>query len=971
MIKQLLLASAYFAAGWLGLQIPSIGTHITLVWLPTGIAVAALLLWGRGVWPGVYLGAFLVNLAIGSAWPLAASIAIGNTLGPLLTATWLKRVGFQTSFARQKDVALFISGAMIGMMVSASGGVMSLYFAGLLPVDFIASAWFTWWMGDAIGVLLAAPIVLSLGKKRFVHPIIKYHKEFVLWILVATPTAWFAFVHDYHGGSQTLPLAYLTLPMLAWAALRFGNTGATLSGLAFSVVAAWATATGHGAFYMEDTHVSLFLIWSYMATIVLTGLLITAMQAERWQVVQTLHESEAKLRGLYELSPLGIVLTDMDGKFIEFNQAFQDICGYSTEELHTLDYWELTPRKYEADEARQLASLQRIGCYGPYEKEYIHKDGHLIPLRLNGMVITASDGKQQIWSIVEDITISKRSALALRRENEKNQALLRNASDGIHILDMKGNILEVSDSFCTMLGYRREEMAGMNVTRWDVQFPVAEIEPTIKQQYDKQARSEFTTKHKRKDGHSFDVEISGFPLELDGKPVMFYSSRDVTDRLKAEDEIKHLAFYDTLTNLPNRRLLTDRLSQAIATSARSGRKGALLFIDLDNFKTLNDTLGHDQGDLLLQQVAQRLAGCVRQGDTVARFGGDEFVVMLVDLSENMDEAATVTKNVGEKILATLNQSYQLDEHVHHSTSSIGATLFDGHQHPIEELLKHADMAMYKAKEAGRNVMRFFDLGMQSAVTVRAALENDLRYSIPNHEFILYYQPQVDRDGRMTGAEALVRWLHPQRGMVPPDEFIHVAEETGLILPLGKWILETACAQLALWAKQPELAHLTLAVNISVRQFQHEDFVEQVLAVIDQAGIDPNKLKLEITESIILDNVEDIITKMDVLKNHGVGFSLDDFGTGYSSLSYLKRLPLDQLKIDKSFVRDVFTDTNDAAIARTIVSLAHGLELSVIAEGVETNAQQNFLANAGCFSYQGYLFSRPLPVAEFELFMKQQ
>jgi diguanylate cyclase (GGDEF)-like protein len=442
---------------------------------------------------------------------------------------------------------------------------------------------------------------------------------------------------------------------------------------------------------------------------------------------------------------------------------------------------------------------------------------------------------------------------------------------------------------------------------------------------------------------------------------------DISQRKAAESEINHLAFYDFVTQLPNRRLLTDRLLQARSSGTRSGHRGALLFIDLDNFKTLNDTLGHDMGDLLLAQVAQRLLGCVREEDTVARFGGDEFMVMLDGLSDNPADAARHAKGVGEKIMALLGQPFLLDDHKYHSTSSIGITLFCGQKESADDLLKQADLAMYQAKEAGRNTMRFFDLDMQAVVTARSVLEIDLRQSLEQKEFILYYQAQVDCHGGVTGAEALVRWQHPRRGFVSPGDFIPLAEETGLILPLGQWVLETACAQLVAWSKQPPLAHLTLAVNISARQFRQPDFAQQVLAVIDQTGVDSQKLKLELTESLLLNDLEDIIAKMTTLKTRGVSFSLDDFGTGYSSLAYLKRLPLDQLKIDQSFVRDILSDPNDAAIARTIVALGNSLGLSVIAEGVETEDQKKCLARVGCQAYQGYLFSRPLPPAGFEAF----
>ena len=444
--------------------------------------------------------------------------------------------------------------------------------------------------------------------------------------------------------------------------------------------------------------------------------------------------------------------------------------------------------------------------------------------------------------------------------------------------------------------------------------------------------------------------------------------RDMTARKLAEDEIRHLAFEDPLTHLPNRLLLLDRLQQALASSARSNRLGALLLIDLDNFKTLNDTLGHDKGDLLLQQVGQRLAGCSREGDTVARLGGDEFVVLFEDLSETAEEAATQSEAAGEKILAALRLPYLLAGYENRSTPSIGVTLFSGHQNSIEDLLKQADLAMYQAKTAGRNMLRFFDPEMQAIVAERAALEVDLREAVRQQQFIVYYQPQVDGKGGLNGAEALVRWQHPRRGLVPPLEFIALAEETGLILPLGHWVLETACRQLALWAPQPAMAELSLAVNISARQLQQPDFVAQVQAVLASTGARPQRLKLELTESLLVHDVDGVVAKMSALKEHGVGFSLDDFGTGYSSLSALKRLPLEQLKIDQSFVRDILVDANDAAIARMVIVLAESMGLAVLAEGVETAAQQDFLASQGCHAYQGYLFSRPLPIEEFEEFV---
>ncbi|MDZ7938737.1 MAG: EAL domain-containing protein [Rhodoferax sp.] len=445
---------------------------------------------------------------------------------------------------------------------------------------------------------------------------------------------------------------------------------------------------------------------------------------------------------------------------------------------------------------------------------------------------------------------------------------------------------------------------------------------------------------------------------------------DISARKLAEETINTLAFYDQLTGLPNRQLLLDRLRQAMTLGERNGYFAAVLLIDLDHFKVLNDTLGHDVGDKLLQQVAQRLDECVHDGDTVARVGGDEFVVLLTNLGSNAQESAAAAEKVAEQILTHLNQVHQLGDVAHQGAASVGMTLFQGQRTSVDDVLKQSELAMYRAKETGRNTARFFDPEMQTAVLKHVALEKSLRAALQAKEFVLHYQPLVIGAGQLTGAEALIRWQHPQRGMVSPAEFIPMAEETGLIVPLGLWVLEAACFQLAEWSIRPERAHLTIAVNVSAQQFRHPQFVEQVLDILKRTGANARRLKLELTESLLVSDVEGTIEKMFALKAKGVGFSLDDFGTGYSSLSYLKRLPLDQLKIDQSFVRDVLVDPNDATIAKTIVTLAQSLGLAVIAEGVETQEQKDFLASHGCHAYQGYLFSKPLPIAQFEVFAQR-
>jgi diguanylate cyclase (GGDEF)-like protein len=450
----------------------------------------------------------------------------------------------------------------------------------------------------------------------------------------------------------------------------------------------------------------------------------------------------------------------------------------------------------------------------------------------------------------------------------------------------------------------------------------------------------------------------------DGMSIYF---RDITNRKVDEARIQYLAFYDVLTDLPNRQLLQDRLNAALAAVPGQESLGALFYIDLDDFKTLNDTMGHDIGDELLRQVALRLTSCVGPGVTVARIGGDEFVVMLEGLGADGQRANAAAKLVGDKILGTFLLPFSMGACESETTASIGAALFSQASDTVDDLLKRTDLAMYRAKAQGRDTMCFFDPGMQTDVEARAALRSDLRFALQHDEFELHYQPQVNSDGVVVGAEVLLRWFHPSRGKVSPQEFIPLAEEAGLIVDLGRWVLERACMQLAEWAEKPEMKALTLAVNVSMRQFLDAQFVNLVKETLQVSGANPLRLKLEITESVVMEKVDEMIATMTDLKVCGVGFSLDDFGTGYSSLSHLRHLPLDQLKIDQSFVGNVLTDGKNASIVRTIILLGHNLNLSVIAEGVETEAQRDFLKGQGCRLYQGFLFGPALRVSQFEAF----
>ena len=674
----------------------------------------------------------------------------------------------------------------------------------------------------------------------------------------------------------------------------------------------------------------------------------------------------------------------------------------------------------------------------------------------------------------------RETELLLRR----NQALMLTSMDGIHVMDMQGNLLVANEAFCRMLGYTQKEVSGLNVAEWDVQWPVDELRQKFRELVGKSAM--FETVYRRKDGTLITAEISASGAELEGQSFIYASSRDITGRKEAdeslriaaaafetheaimitdaeaniirvnhafteitgyspeevlgknprimnsgqhdkafyaemwqhlirsgtwsgeiwdkrkngqiypkwmtvtavknerqetaqyvaifsditarkrtEDEIRNLAFYDALTKLPNRRLFLDRFRAALPVSARHNNYGAILFIDLDKFKMLNDALGHDYGDMLLIEVAARIKSCVREMDTVARLGGDEFVVLIEEVSNDQGEASHKVGLVAEKIREALARPYRLKEHEHHSSPSIGISLYRGNQETVEALLQHADIAMYQAKSSGRNAVRFFDAVMQHNVAMHTELVSDLRRAIEQQQLRLYYQIQVGEDNRPLGAEALLRWIHPQRGMVMPDQFIPIAEESALIIEIDDWVLETACRQIASWGGNAKTRDLVLTVNVSTKQFAMPDFVDKVASMLRAHQVNPARLKLELTERMVLDDLAGTVKKMHALKALGVSLSMDDFGTRYSSLSYLKQLPIDQLKIDKGFVQAINNGSDDALLVKNIIGLMNDFNLSVIAEGVETEAQLVSLKQRDCISYQGYLFGKAVPIEEFE------
>ena len=740
--------------------------------------------------------------------------------------------------------------------------------------------------------------------------------------------------------------------------------------------------------FAEDTHLE--EVWYFVDPILLTAIVSPALYILIFRPMRNLRvelerqlvelRRNEQLTALIEAIPDAVFFKDGNGRWLITNepakQLFQlhDIPWQGKTEMELADLHPAFCTAHEGCQASDEKAWQ-AGQLLVSEEIVAGEDGRCAIIESRKAPIFSKEGQRKGLVVIgRDVTERKRTEQELHIA-----ATAFETQEGILITDRDNHILRVNRAFTRLTGYSAEEAIGrtphmLQSGRQDAEFFHGMWETLSR---DKYWQGEIL--NRRKNGEVYPAWLTLSSVTDAAGQVTHYVAAfsDITLRKQADEKIHQLAFYDLLTKLPNRSLLRDRLQQAMAVGARSQREGALLFIGLDNFKMLNDTKGRDIGDLLLIEVAKRLQDCMRSSDTVARLdgtvarlGGDEFVVMINELSEDAQQAAAQAHDVGERVLASINQPFNLQGVEHYSSASIGISLYRGDEIGMDELLKQADIAMYQAKTSGRNTLRFFDPAMQAVLEIRAELESELRQALEKQQFRLHYQIQVDSLRRPLGAEVLLRWEHPGRGMVSPLQFIPLAEETGLIVPIGLWVLQTACAQLNAWQHDALMRDLILAVNVSARQFRQPDFVAQVQRVLTESSAQPSRLKLELTESVVLENIEDIITKMHALKLLGVSFSMDDFGTGYSSLQYLKRLPLDQIKIDQSFVRDISTDPNDAAIVQTIIAMTDALGLNVIAEGVETEAQSVFLHKHGCRAFQGYLFSKPIPVKEFEKLITQ-
>ncbi len=887
--KNLLVMAAYLLTAWLGLSVPFEGDKVTLFWLPSGIAVAAIYRWGLGVMPGIYLAALGINLSTGDLFYPNFFIAVGNTLGPAVAA-WLFHYWRCNLQQLDKLTALkLMLIALLSMTIAASVGTLTLSISLDFSLEQSIATALVWWMGDSLGVLLCAPLLINLNQDSFKNFSKKPEKP--LFIALMILLAGLACFPLNHFGGTSLPIVFITFVGVAWAALSYGLIGGTLSSLCFSFIAIWSTAHQLGPFVFEDLQLSYWIIWIYAVVMTILSLMITAAYRE---IAETSHQLQtvSKTQEIQQQQLRGLDLA---------------LAAVAADSADTPDFYpSLLKSLGDALNAEYLAiSLVNEN----FTKATTHTfliDGEVQP---NITYDLANTPCQEV--IEKNFCFVPQDARSLYPKDEMLQQAKIESYLGIIIKNISGSSIGI---LIALSQHKIDDQPQINLL------------------------------------------------------MRIFSERIAGELRRAEDQEKifNLAFFDPLTALPNRRLLQDRLKLITEQSERTHQFSAILFIDIDHFKFLNDSRGHHIGDQLLTLVAERIRNTIRSTDIAARLGGDEFVVIFDNLGINAEQAAQEAGKRAEELHQLINLPYTLLDTVHYCTISIGVNLFCGTQISIDDLLRHADLAMYKAKDSGRNSIRFFDPQMQSQMELRASIETDLRSALESSEQLIpYYQIQVNHQGKALGAELLLRWQHPQKGMISPMDFIPIAEQTGLIIPIGRKVLHMACKQLALWHMQTGFENLKLAINVSPIQFNQQEFIQDVLAAIAEYAIDPQQLILELTEGSLLQNMDASIAKMQALKSCKIGFAMDDFGIGYSSLSYLKKLPLNQLKIDQSFVRDISIDPNDRVIVRTIIAMAKNMELDVLAEGVETPEQKQYLIDNGCEKFQGYYFARPLPLAEFE------
>ena len=871
-----LLAAAYLVAARISLVFAIPPGYATAIWPPSGIALAATLLFGRRVWPGIWIGAALANVTVESSLLAAGLIGAGNTLEALIGERMIRRtIGVPSRFERGEDVVKFVLLCALGPAVAATVALAPLALGHQLSWPELLRNWWTWWQGDTTGIIIVTPLILSWSVRDAATWPLQKKIEAVGFGLLLLGAAWGVVV----GGADyisTLSLAFITLPFIIWAAFRLGQREVTTAIAVICAVAVLHTLERQDFLEIAPLNEWLLMLLTFISMVVVTGLVLVAALGER-----------------------GRVADELRGKRDELELRVQE----RTKELN-----------------------------------------------------------QTNLALREDIEERKRAEKLLRDSEERIRMIVDNVTDyAIFMLDPQGRVATWNAGAERIKGYRAEEIVGQHfsqfyaledIQRGKPQRELAAAEAT--------GRIEDEGWRLRKDGSKFWANVVITALRDEAGTLRGFGkvTRDLSERRGSQEQLAYLAEFDPLTGLPNRHMLHDRLTKALSQARVSVGLFGCLVVDLDRFKIVNETYGHRAGDKLLNQLSARFRNHVRNADTIGRWGGDEFVVVLAGLAK-ADDAALVA----QKILDALSDPFMVEGRETYVSAGIGISIYPKDGNDVDTLLKNADTAMYQAKEQGRNTFQFYVADMDQRPSQRLQMESSLRGALEREEFLLHYQPKADlATGAISGLEALLRWQHPERGLIPPIEFIPILEDTGAIIPVGEWVLRSVCGQIKSWQAAGIMLR-PVSVNVSARQFQRRDFDAVLARIIEQAGIDPGFLQLELTESLLMKDAAEAARTLASLKALGVRLSVDDFGTGYSSLAYLKRFPLDELKIDRAFIRDIVTEPNDAAIALSVISLAHSLKLKVVAEGVETEEQLGFLRAHRCDEMQGYYFARPMQIAD--------
>ncbi|MBI5007318.1 MAG: EAL domain-containing protein [Nitrosomonadales bacterium] len=969
--KLLLLAVLYALLIKFVLSYLTTDGNISPVWLPSGLGLAALMLGGRRYWLAIFIGAMAAYLEAGRSFPVSFFIASSNVIEPLLAIALLSRaVRFDQGLQYPRDYLWLIFVGAIVAMLAATMGVATLAVAGILPPEALIGGWSYWWRGNLFGIGLVTPFLLVW--RTLPAGWIKGWRRGLETVLFVVTAILFGMV-AFHGWTPPalaeVPLGYLMFLMVIWAALRFGRHGVMLILLLAAIQGVLGALDGVG-FFAHDIGTGLSNFWLYMMSMTFVGIVLATTIQQHRRDADALRESESKLHAILDHAPVGIWLVGTDGRYRFVNKRFCDAVGIpesaflQTENLPDLVGEEMATSCLASDSA----------CFAreaPYVSIETHKlgDGKLHQLEVTKTKLRdTKGGLVGAIGISVDVTERILAEEALRESEARWSFALEGGGDCVWDWDLQANEVSLSKGGKGMFGFADNEI-GNSMSEWNARVHPEDVARLMSQvgEFFHKKQDKFTAEYRVrcKDGSWKWILTRGMVSHRNeaGRVIrMIGTHTDLTERKQAEETIQRQAHYDALTQLPNRRLFRDRLEQTIRASKRDHSSFALMLIDLDHFKEVNDTMGHDAGDLLLVDAAQRILHCVRESDTVARMGGDEFVVILVDI----DDTASIER-IASHIIAKLASPFLLGAEKAFISASIGITLYPDDAGSMETLMKNADQAMYVAKNLGRNRFSYFTPALQEKAQHRMRMVNDLRDALSSNQFVVYYQPIVElATGDVHKAEALIRWMHPVRGMVNPAEFIPLAEETGLIVEIGDWVLRQAMNQV----KRFRASHhkgFQISVNKSPVQFHNDNPLKakEWLQELEQNGLHASSLVVEITEGVLLDDNGNVKEGLLASRDAGIQVAIDDFGTGYSSLAYLKKFDIDYLKIDQTFVNNLGNHPDDMALCEAIIVMAHKLGLKVIAEGVETEQQRDLLKGAGCDYAQGFLFSRPLPAHELE------